>query len=1235
MAELEQRCWALAGERMASEPLASVLALAGPIAARLLRLFVDDPAEPVASFFSAEAGDVRGVLAPEGWATVAEVFLRWAGHEPERADDWVAAIDGLDEAPPLGARALAPWLMKHGVRRRLADPLRNAEALGADPRTRFELHHAGARTIEDALEGRLSVRGPEAVRDAARSYLSWAAGRLRLRRAREEIWSREPEARGLRAAAARVKELLRELDRVDAPAAVVARTDAVFAPSEDGFALELTIRRPQSWLGTVTVQVHLLEAVEGRAASYSSDHRPDPGLLRLCAERAMDALTDPDDPLHATLRDVLERPRWAHLLAELEREVTPWVPPRAFGEDERLIWRVGERDGEVFVEAALQKRGRRGWTRGRQVELSRLEAVADRLDPRDLAALRGLAGRWGQTAEHLGAGLLGLVGHPRVVRADKAAVPVRVRRGGLEVRFEEVRGELHLAFRAADRAFTPAELVAAQVDEEHVAFFEPSGDVVSVVPVPEPVWVLAGTWMRWSAGLPPVPDAALLALLARHPAAGGREHPRRLRGVGIAPDPRFTLRLEPLPGGGLAASLVARPLPGGPVQPPGEGSIHLLGVVDGRRAHVTRDLGAERERAVRLEVALGLEDGVPLGPHAWRIDEAEDALDLVAAIQRHEDELVAEWPQDLAPWRVVGRASSAHLKVTGKQVGDWLALGGDVELDEGRVALARILAALRQGRRYVALGKGKFAAIEDELRARLEPTADLLFERDGEIAASIVSLPAIEAALPAELLSVDASWRGARDRIAAAAALPVNVPSVLDAQLRDYQRDAVAWLLRLASWAPGACLADDMGLGKTVQALALIAERAASGPALVVAPTSLAETWRRESERFTPSLRTVIYRGPNRPALLAQLEPGTILVTSYDILLRDVDALGAVAWSTRVFDEAHALKNPDAQRSKAARALTGGFALALTGTPLENHLGELYSLFATVVPGLLGPWPHFRARFAVPIERDGDLERRARLRGVLRPFLLRRTKAQVAPELPPRVEVVRPVELSVEERALYEAERREALERLAAEDPAGQRFAVLAALTRMRRLACHPALVHPDSRVASSKLAEALALADDLRAEGHRALVFSQFTSHLKIVRAALEERGYRLLYLDGATPAAQRGPLVDAWQRGEGDFFLISLKAGGTGLHLTAADTVIHLDPWWNPAAEDQASDRTHRIGQDKPVTVVRLVSQDTIEETVLSLHETKRELARGILEGAETNAKLSTEELLALLSS
>ena len=313
--------------------------------------------------------------------------------------------------------------------------------------------------------------------------------------------------------------------------------------------------------------------------------------------------------------------------------------------------------------------------------------------------------------------------------------------------------------------------------------------------------------------------------------------------------------------------------------------------------------------------------------------------------------------------------------------------------------------------------------------------------------------------------------------------------------------------------------------------------------------------------------------------------------------------------------------------------LQADFRVALTGTPVENHLGELWNLFRVISPGLLGTWPQFRERFAAPIERDQSAERRAALGRVLRPFMLRRTKESVLPELPPLTELNRLVSLSAAERELYETARLAAATAITAAQSPNQRFAVLSCLTRLRRLSCHPRLVHDAWTGAASKLDAFLALVEELRATGHRALVFSQFTDHLGLVREALSARGISIIYLDGSTPLDERARAVESFQRGEGDLFLISLKAGGTGLNLTAADHVIHLDPWWNPAVEDQATDRAHRIGQSRPVTVIRLIAQGTIEEAVLALHAEKRELAEGLLEGTDVVGRLSAAELVDLV--
>jgi SNF2 family DNA or RNA helicase len=402
-----------------------------------------------------------------------------------------------------------------------------------------------------------------------------------------------------------------------------------------------------------------------------------------------------------------------------------------------------------------------------------------------------------------------------------------------------------------------------------------------------------------------------------------------------------------------------------------------------------------------------------------------------------------------------------------------------------------------------------------------------------------------------------------------------------------------------------------------------------------------------EAERFAPALRRVLHRGSARAAGLAGLGPGDLVVTSYALAVRDAEALAAIPFAALVLDEAQALKNAATRRARAIRGLQAGWRVALSGTPIENHLGELWSLYRVVSPALLGSWEHFRERFATPIERERDPERREALGQLLRPFLLRRTKEAVAPELPAKTEVLRLVDLSAEERRLYEQTRLAALSTLGRRKEAagkeeghgegnkdGQaRIEILAALTRLRQLACHPRLGDATSTAPSSKLRALLEVLDEVREAGHRALVFSQFTRFLDLAHAALAAEGFRLLALDGSTPPAQREARVAAFQRGEADAFLISLRAGGTGLNLTAADYVIHLDPWWNPAVEDQATDRAHRIGQRRAVTVIRLVARGTVEEAVLSLHADKRGLAASVLDGGESAAPLGTEELLALL--
>ncbi|MBR0108738.1 MAG: DEAD/DEAH box helicase, partial [Pyramidobacter sp.] len=512
-------------------------------------------------------------------------------------------------------------------------------------------------------------------------------------------------------------------------------------------------------------------------------------------------------------------------------------------------------------------------------------------------------------------------------------------------------------------------------------------------------------------------------------------------------------------------------------------------------------------------------------------------------------------------------------------------------------------------------------------------------DKGGELRVPPLAAPAVnELFAPDALVSV-AGWTSVCKRFDEALALEPEAPRTLKAELRPYQLEGYRWLSRLAHCGAGACLADEMGLGKTVQTLALLLERAPEGPALIVAPTSVCGNWRDEAARFAPTLNVIDYRTSGREKSLEQLGPFDAVLVSYGLLQSDAELFARREWHTIVLDEAQAVKNMATKRSAAVMDLKGGFRMIMTGTPVENRLSELWNLFRFLNPGLLGSLERFNRLFASPVA-EGDERARARLRRVVAPFLLRRTKDQVLDDLPPRTDVTLRIDLSERERAFYEALRQNAADAVASsgnENSQDARFVIFAQLMKLRRCCCAVSLTEEGAALASgipsSKTAALLELASQLHAEGHRALVFSQFTDHLALVRTALEDAGFECLYLDGSTPAAKRSEMVAQFQAGSGDFFLISLRAGGTGLNLTGADYVIHMDPWWNPAVEDQASDRAHRIGQKRPVTVYRLVARGTVEEKIVDLHRAKRDLARDVLDGAGSPASLDLRALAALL--
>jgi superfamily II DNA or RNA helicase len=706
-----------------------------------------------------------------------------------------------------------------------------------------------------------------------------------------------------------------------------------------------------------------------------------------------------------------------------------------------------------------------------------------------------------------------------------------------------------------------------------------------------------------------------------------------------AADPRPWFRLAPH-GSGLRVTLRVYPLgPGGPESFAGEGATTVIGRIHRAVVQTHRDLPRERSLADAAVLATGVLEEHGGADDTWLLKETEACLTLVSALQAQGDSVHVEWPQG-TPLKLRGKARRRALGGRIRMEGGILFARGALQVDEAlSVELDELLALVadRPGR-FVRLDNGDYLELEQELRATLDAmaAARVSTSQKGEVALPINALGAVTDLTGADYgFGLDAEAMAWRHRLVTAFETKHDAPRSLEAELRDYQYEGFCWLARLAELDLGACLADDMGLGKTVQILALLLHqrRAGRGQALVVAPTSVCENWRREIERFAPSLRARPYLGAGREREIVDLSPDDVVLTSYPILQQDAEVLQSLRFGTAVLDEAQLIKNAESLRAKAALGLNARMRVAATGTPVENHLGDLYSVFRFVMPSLVGSWAKFAERFGGDVQADATRTRA--LRRLIQPFVLRRTKAQVLDDLPPLTEIQRTVTLSGPELQLYEAVRRTAVAKLneVGESAVG-RVQVLAEITRLRRICCHPRLADPSTDAGSSKLACFVELMEELTQGRHRALVFSQFVDMLALVRELCVQRGVAYQYLDGSTPAKQRTAAVDAFQAGDGDVFLISLRAGGFGLNLTAADYVIHLDPWWNPAVEAQASDRAHRLGQIRPVTVYRLVTAGTVEERIVELHRRKRDLADSLLEGAERVATLSAGELRDLLS-
>nr|WP_276316540.1 DEAD/DEAH box helicase [Halomonas flagellata] len=709
----------------------------------------------------------------------------------------------------------------------------------------------------------------------------------------------------------------------------------------------------------------------------------------------------------------------------------------------------------------------------------------------------------------------------------------------------------------------------------------------------------------------------------------------------------------------------------------------------GQQVTVSRDAEAERalvrslpsgmvslERLVELEAAPDLElppwtlllplDGAPpetaaqwfthlAAPEAWwpMIHRLRQAGCRVT--------FAADFPEE--PRRLTPDAWHGELAPAGN---GWFELGLDIEVEGERLDLLPILQQLLQDPDFpleVPDDEPDDAtytlALDDQrelvlplarLRGLMTPILDWL----GDAEAGALRLP-VTAAQGLEPLATRERWQGREgmtDLVHRLKALPARLPAPkgFTGQLRDYQAHGLAWLRFLSELPSGGILADDMGLGKTIQVLAHVLDErqrgALTSPTLVVAPTSLVGNWCAEAARFAPGLRVLALQGgkaERQRQMAERLAEADLVVTTYPLLIRDVERLSEQAFGLLVLDEAQAVKNAASQTAQAVRALEAHRTLAMTGTPLENHLGELWAQLDAVAPGVLGSQQWFGQHFRTPIEKEGDVAVRQRLSRRIAPLMLRRTKQEVLTELPEKIENRREITLPGAQRELYEtlrlAQHQRVQQAIAERGLAASGIVMLDALLKLRQVCCDPRLVKLDSaqRVRrSAKLDQLRELLPPLIEEGRRILVFSQFTEMLGLIGKALVRDGIPYATLTGDTPGKVRTERVAAFQQGEVPVFLISLRAGGVGLNLTAADTVIHYDPWWNPAVEAQATGRAHRLGQRNPVFVYKLVCAGTVEERIVDLQARKADLATSILEGSAergTDGPLFDEEDLALL--
>lgn len=928
---------------------------------------------------------------------------------------------------------------------------------------------------------------------------------------------------------------------------------------------------------------------------------------------------------------------WERVLRSLEAMTGGTTGIASKQENEvRVAWLVDFKKG--YIQPKEQKVNKSGkWSKGRNIALKRLKgggvdamSIEDHRIAKTIIEDRSY-GYYG-SVDYYFDGIKtyrAMIGHPLLFRYDNPTIPIELTEVNPELIVEEKPGRFEIKFshpiaegEVAVTQETPTRFNLVNATAAHLKIAKALGG--QSIAIPSAAKKQLGGILKKIGGMIPVHSALVHA----------EEDLPTKRG-----NANIHVHIMPF-GDGFKLEMFVKPLVTEPPYfKPGKGRKEFVGEIKKKRTLIKRTLSKEKGNAKKVETECSTLQQVEHYQGEWTFEETETCLNILLELEPLKESglVTLEWPKG-EKVRLNQHAGFGQFSMRIDRDNDWFGVTGQLKLNNDQVLEMKDLLALLENTdsRFVEISDGQFISLTKNFRKKLAEMNSLLYQtKDGMRVHGLAAAALEDFTSEVNELEVAKEWKQQVNRLKRARKMKTEVPSTFQAELRPYQLEGYQWLSQLAYWGVGACLADDMGLGKTVQGLAMLVDRAKDGPALVIAPASVCRNWRKECRRFAPTLNPIIFGQGDRKETMKGLKPFDLLISTYGLLQSEDKLFASKKFNTIILDEAQAIKNKAAKRSKAAMSLKGDFKVITTGTPIENHLGELWNLFNFINPGLLGTSQSFQERYASPIEKYKNKDAQNSLRKLIQPFILRRRKNDVLEELPSKTEITLSVELSTEERAFYEALRQKALEQIESDDQksghAGMQ--ILAQITRLRQACCNPKLVQENVQIPSAKLQLFGEVLEELVENGHKALVFSQFVGHLKIIENFIKEKNISYQYLDGSTSLNRREDRISAFQAGEGDVFLISLKAGGVGLNLTAADYVIHMDPWWNPAVEDQASDRAHRIGQQRPVTIYRLVTENTIEEKIVALHHHKRDLADSLLEGTERSGRMSSEELLNLI--